>query len=200
MRYTIWSRGRLIGATDLAFTCRDDLARGGWFHPNADGRRIMPVVASLLPAIRSYLEHDASMPTEAPELPDLPGSPQLADLREAFHRVATLDLELRDASGAVVPTTSIGIQDTHVLLELAREVMSCPDAPEVHEPDHVPHDGDHFDAEHELGPEIRVLWRDEDDGVDQCWFDPAPYDGDLDSDRDERYQVFLTLADGASVA
>jgi hypothetical protein len=202
VRYTIWSGGLLIGATDLAFTCPMEGARGGWFRPNADGRRLMPMIASVLPAIRAYLECDPGAGRDAaepPELPELPGSPQLADLREAFHRVASLELELRDASGARVPTASIGIQDTHVLLELAREILARPAASDVDGPGHEPPDDAHVDSDDELGPEAGVPWRDADDDVDQCWFDPAPDDAGGEADRQDRYQVFLTLADRNSL-
>lgn len=200
MRYTIWSRGRVIGATDLAFACPMGECRGGWFHPNADGARIMPVISSILPALQAYLGRDIPQGGDLPLLPELPGPAPLADLREAFHHVASLDLELRDEHGSVIPTSSIGIQDTHVLRDLAREVMSRhvldDEALEDDDPDGWfetttranPDENPHSDGER---------WRDPDDGVDQCWFD-AVDGGNGDRDREERYQVFLTLGIGAS--
>jgi len=200
MRYTIWSRGRLIGATDLAFACPMDECRGGWFHPNADGERIMPVISSILPALQAYLGRATPPAGEIPPLPELPGPAPLADLREAFHHVASLELELRDEQGALIPTSSIGIQDTHVLLELAREVM----ARHVLDDELLVDDDDQggwFESwtEEEADGLLHDggnRWRDADDGFDQCWFDAA--DGASgDADREERYQVFLTLAGGA---
>jgi hypothetical protein len=119
MRYSVWSRGRLIGETDLGFVRFDDLSRFGWFHPNPQGERLMPVVASVLPAMQAYLGRDVDAPGDPIVRPAPRGSTLYADLAEAFQHLHSLDLELRREDGSVVPTLGIGIQDTHQLLELA---------------------------------------------------------------------------------
>jgi hypothetical protein len=122
MRYTVWSRGRLIGETDLGFAPLIALARSGSFHPNAEGERLMPVVASVSPAMRAYLHRNAvDASGNGFVLPELHGSTLFADLAESFQRLESLDLELRREDGSVVPTACIGIQDTHWLRDLAEE-------------------------------------------------------------------------------
>ena len=125
MLYSVWSRGRQIGETDLGFYRLIDQSRSGWFHPNADGERVMPMIASVLPAMRAYLHRDKVDASGSPMVqPALYGSTLFADLAEAFQRMESLELELRREDGSVVPTLSIGIQDTHQLLALADEVMA----------------------------------------------------------------------------
>jgi hypothetical protein len=120
VRYTVWSRGRLIGDTDLGYIRIINKARSGSFHPNAEGERVMPVIASVLPAMRAYLHRDAVDALGDPIVqPALQGSKLFADLAEAFENLRSLDLELRREDGSVVPTSDIGIQDTQQLLEFA---------------------------------------------------------------------------------
>jgi hypothetical protein len=120
VRYTVWSRGRLIGDTDLGFIRLIDQSRSGWFHPNVEGERLMPVIASVSPAMRAYLHRDA-VDAQGDSLvqPAMYGSTAFADLAEAFQHLHSLDLELRREDGSVVPTSDIGIQDTQQLVELA---------------------------------------------------------------------------------
>ena len=125
MPYTVWSRGRQIGETDLGFYRLIDQSRSGWFHPNAEGERVMPVIASVLPAMRAYLHRDKVDAAGNPMVqPALYGSTLFADLAEDFQRMESLDLELRREDGSVVPTSIIGIQDTHQLLEVPEELMA----------------------------------------------------------------------------
>jgi hypothetical protein len=120
VRYTVWSRGRLIGETDLGYIRIINKCRSGSFHSNTEGERLMPVIASVLPAMRAYLHRDAVDALGDPLVqPALYGSKLFADLAEAFENLRSLDLELRREDGSVVPTSDIGIQDTQQLLELA---------------------------------------------------------------------------------
>jgi hypothetical protein len=120
MPYTVWSRGRLIGETDLAFIRIFNRSRSGWFHPTPEGERSMSVIASVLPAMRAYLHRDA-VDAQGNSLvqPALHGSELFADLAEAFQHLRALDLELRREDGTVVPTADIGVQDTQQLLEFS---------------------------------------------------------------------------------
>jgi hypothetical protein len=123
VRYTVWSRGRLIGETDLGFFRLIEQSRSGWFHPNADGEKVMPVIASVLPAMRAYLHRDKVDAAGDPLVhPAMYGSTAFADLAEAFQHLSSLELELRREDGSVVPTSEIGIQDTEQLLALADEL------------------------------------------------------------------------------
>jgi hypothetical protein len=106
MPYTLWSRNRLIGETDLGFIYRENRYRVGWFHPNEFGERLMPTATGVGPAMRA----------EAILGPDGTLS---ADLLAAIDQCESLELELRGPDGERFETEDIGIIDTHYLLSLA---------------------------------------------------------------------------------
>lgn len=106
MPYTLWSRNRLIGETDLGFIYRENRYRVGWFHPNEVGERLMPAATGVGPAMRA-------------EFIMGPDSTLNADLLAAIDQCESLDLELRGPDGEPFETESIGIIDTHYLLSLA---------------------------------------------------------------------------------
>jgi hypothetical protein len=122
VRYTVWSRGHLIGATDLEFMSLVSTQRSGAFHPNEEGERVMSEIASVLPAMRAYLHRDL-MDEKGNGFvhPSMNGSTTFADLAEEFQRLGARDLELRRDDGSAVPTLEIGIQDTEHLLPLVEE-------------------------------------------------------------------------------
>jgi hypothetical protein len=107
VRYTLWSRGRLLGETDLGFIFRPNGFRCGWFHPTPLGDRLMPIATGVSPALRTLCMIG-------------PDPTAQADLQSAVDQEKALELELRGPDGAVIPTEDIGIIDTHYLLELAR--------------------------------------------------------------------------------
>lgn len=120
MRYSVWSRGRLIGETDLGYYRIINRSRSGSFHPNSEGEQLMPVIASVLPAMRAYLHRDQVDPQgQSLVQPEMHGSTMFADLAEVFQRMHSLELELRREDGSVVPTVDIGIQDCEQLLEFS---------------------------------------------------------------------------------
>ncbi|MEP6733326.1 MAG: hypothetical protein ABJE10_21965 [bacterium] len=111
MRYTLWSHGQLIGDTELGFPRILDEFRTGWFFPNADGERLMPVFEAVSPAVHAFAKIEPSDDDDKllAQL-ELKGSALWADLAEAFHRIGSLNLEMRREDGSVVPTLDIGIQ------------------------------------------------------------------------------------------
>jgi hypothetical protein len=125
MPYTVWSRGRLIGETDLGFRPLIESLRSGWFHPSPEGERLMPMVASVTPAMRAYLHRDkVDASGNGFVQPELEGSTLFADLAEAFQHLLSFELELRREDGSVVPTSDIGLQDTHQLIAFAEEAAA----------------------------------------------------------------------------
>ena len=116
MHYTVSSRGRPIGVTDLGFVRIDGPGRSGWFHPNTDGARLMPAIASPLPAMRAFLHRHAVGPDGVPLVrPPRRTSTLFADLAEALHHATALELTLHRPDGSLVPTETVGIQDTERL-------------------------------------------------------------------------------------
>jgi hypothetical protein len=105
VRYTVWSRGRLLGETDLGFIYRENGHRTGWFHPNELGDRLMSAATGVAPALRTryMIGPDANIE---------------ADVRSAGDHEEALALELRGPGGAAIETESIAIIDTHYLLSI----------------------------------------------------------------------------------
>jgi len=145
MPYTLWSRGRLLGETDLGFVQIWENVRFGWFHPSPGGERFMPVISGVGPALmrlnkmmRNPLREmmrgtDKEPDAEWPR--DIRKTSAYADLASIIDEREALQLELRDADGKVVPTDDIHIDDTEwkaslipkkVREELDRELGPAP--------------------------------------------------------------------------
>lgn len=201
MPYTVWSRGRLIGETDLGFHPLIEQLRSGWFHPTPEGERLMPMVASVSPAMRAYLHRDkVDASGNGFVLPELEGSALFADLAEAFQHLLSFELELRREDGSVVPTSDIGLQDTHQLLALAEEEEIDGASVECLEVDDHPADGiedvEPFDAEllrrGELPDDVLGEWVD--DISTGSWTPEEP-----DENRFPRYQIHVQLLRGDAI-
>jgi hypothetical protein len=135
MQYTLWSRGRLLGETDLGFIYRENGFRCGWFHPNERGARLMPMATGVSPARR----------VEWIIGPDATAS---ADVQSAIDQQEALELELRRPDGTVIDTEDIGIVDTDYLLSIPDE----------------DHDFGELDAESEAEIEaLMAEWNEDDD-------------------------------------
>jgi hypothetical protein len=125
------SRGRPIGVTDLGFMRIEGLSRSGWFHPNEEGDRLMPTIATPLPSMRAYfLRHARDECGNAILRPRLPQAELFADLAEALHHASALELAIHREDGSLVRTTDVGIQDTRwgrILTEADAEVVFADD-------------------------------------------------------------------------
>lgn len=108
VRYTVWSRGRLLGETDLGFIYSENGCRTGWFHPNELGDRLMPAATGVAPALRTMymIGPDANIG---------------ADVQSASDHEEALALELRGPGGAPIETEDIAIVDTHYLLSIPED-------------------------------------------------------------------------------
>lgn len=115
MQYTVWSRGELIGETDLGFRGLGfDQGRSGDFHPNNRGRELLPVLKCDSHCMRAYMHRNFRDADGNGILdPEYVGSDWFADIAEHLHRTAEYALELRDANNAIIATSEIGIQDKH---------------------------------------------------------------------------------------
>jgi hypothetical protein len=107
--YTIFSRGRALGTTDLGFIYRPRGFRCGWLHPTPIGERLLPIAAGVAPAMRAeYM---------------LGPDPTLhADVLAATDQEEALALELRREDGVLIETTDVGIIDTEYLLSIPVDV------------------------------------------------------------------------------
>lgn len=199
MRFTVWSRGRLIGETDLGFPPVIAQARSGWFEPNAEGAKVMPVVAAVLPAMRAYVHRNA-VDAAGNRLvqPELVGSTLFADLAEALHHAGALELELRREDGSVVPTEDIGIQDMEQLLALnPPEEVGDEGGPWEWEDDPFPPDSVRAEGDIPLGDdgeERPAEWPDFEEGEPGEWV-PGPLELPMPA-APPRYQIHVLLPPG----
>jgi hypothetical protein len=114
VQYTVRSKGRAIGVTDLGFVCHDVHFRMGWFHPNEVGERLMPHVSALHAALRaSNGEYDESIFTLDPRILEAE-----KPYEEALRRVEALELTLHREDGTRVKTENLAISDTELLVAL----------------------------------------------------------------------------------
>jgi hypothetical protein len=103
--YTLWSRGRLLGETDLGFIYRENKVRVGWLHPTEVGERLLPDAAGVAPAMRT-------------EFMIGPDATAHADVLAAVDREEALELELRGPTGQRIEIEHIAVIDTHYLLSI----------------------------------------------------------------------------------
>jgi hypothetical protein len=193
MQYTLWSHGRLLGETDLAFARCLPKHRMGWFHPNDLGERLMPIICGIKPAFfalsdltRRLLPNpwgDRGRPWDLDTV--LKGSTEYADLAAANAQEDGLALELRGPNGTVIPTEDIGVQDTEFLRSLSFEEVS------IYEVERGLHEGD---LDEETLAEIEEFVEEFKENSRWVSEDEEEKESDL-----PRYQIQVQLIDEADV-
>ena len=127
MTYTLWSHGRLVGETELAYARCMVKARAGDFYPTEFGQTLMPVATGAVPAAMELSRatrkaaDDPCAPAEALGTPPhvvRRTASEYADFAAACDQRDALDLELRRPDGSIVPTEWIDIRDTEYLQSL----------------------------------------------------------------------------------
>lgn len=106
MRYALWSRGRLLGHTELDLPHVQDRVRLGFIEPTENGLRLLPD-ATGVPAAAHALARAAKQAAHRQH----PSLTEFADFRAACDRREALDLELRDEGGVVFRCKWIEIHD-----------------------------------------------------------------------------------------
>lgn len=193
MQYTLWSHGRLLGETDLAFVRCFPKHRMGWFHPNDLGDRLMPIICGIKPAFfalsdltRRLLPNPWGDRGRRWDLDTvLKGSTEYADLAAANAQEDGLALELRGPNGTVIPTEDIGVQDTEFLRSLSFEEVS------IYEVERGLHEGD---LDEETLAEIEEFVEEFKENSRWVSEDEEEKESDL-----PRYQIQVQLIDEADV-
>jgi hypothetical protein len=124
--YTLWSRGRLLGESDLGFVQVYSNMRMGWFHPSPGGEKLMPVLTGTGPALRRVgrlLGNPIRKAMRGPscqadgEWPkDIRSTTAYADLVSSVDELESMALELRDSDGIRLETEHVGIDDVEFKL------------------------------------------------------------------------------------
>lgn len=198
LSYTVWSRGRLLGSTDLGYRYKPHRSRMGDFVPTELGEKLMPIATGLSPALVQLAQVSQAM--DRPESSGLvPGEERLerlrrttewADYAAAEAQCEGLDLELRGPDGSVIATEWIGIRDTQIPLSLDDDLFGddwSSEGPAA------------FDPEREAALEKAIE-------ADRALLDEMHKDSDDQHDWDEppdcelpRYQIHVRLIDNRSV-
>jgi hypothetical protein len=105
--------------------------RAGDFEPTEIGERLLPIIIGVGPALRALYdvaevarmcEDDQADGKSSGVYPEaVRRTTEYADAMSISDELRSLELELRNPDGAIVPTEMIAVQDTHYLLALARE-------------------------------------------------------------------------------
>jgi len=152
MPYTLWSRGRMLGESDLGFVQVWENVKFGWFHPSPVGEKFIRVLTGTGPALMTLhkmmrdpvrvvargveAEPDADSPR------DIRQTLEYADLASMVDELESLQLELRDPDGKVVAVQHMGVDDTHWKLSLVpkkiRRKLDRMYRPEPWEPESAP--------------------------------------------------------------
>ena len=205
--YVVCSRGTPIGTTTLGFVRIRPLDRMGWFFPNAEGERLMPVVEAMHRALHRSAQY-VRRPDDAP-----PSTPHKVvvdvddDLQRALDDVVALDLTLQREDGTSVPIESASISDTQTVRELWDDDL-MPEGAE----DLPPWERDTLeealdDALEEMMSEgldedvRRMLELDEHDDVAglEALAPPTEWTPEVAPLGDERYQIYVRLLDPSDV-
>jgi hypothetical protein len=122
MPYTLWSRNRILGETDLEFPQVFANHRMGWFHPSPQGEILMPILTGTGPALRAVAKlmrdpmRAAIRPAEtdrAHEWPwDIRTTTEYADLVSSVDELESMGLQVRDQDGALLNIDHVGVDDT----------------------------------------------------------------------------------------
>jgi len=135
--HTVWSRGRLLGQSELGPERSFPGMRMGDFEPSPIGERLLPVILGVSPAVKALCEivinarEEIEQKGGTPPVGEYPDAvrqtTEYADAVSIQDEVDSLALELRDDHGNVVATDWISFQDGHRLAALAREEMAAID-------------------------------------------------------------------------
>jgi hypothetical protein len=192
--YTVVSRGRVLGTTELEFKYRKDRFRCGNFWPASGVEPLIEIAIGVSPALFAANsaspfdpldDHDSR--ARAADLARRNPTTEDADLASAFDRLEALELELRGPNGEVIETETIGLRDTEFLAtvadaEIEREMnLVFGDDPELSFEDLIEFDREPLDENDDWADDVDPDWVDESE---------TPF---------SRYQVCLRLANDGDV-
>ena len=215
MQYTVTSRGRPIGTTELGAARGTNPIRIGWFHPNVEGARLLPVVTSAA-ATRAFVWH-ADPSGESPRETERRDTALLADVAEAVGHADALALEILRDDGSLVPTEDISINDVEEVVSRIDRIEPMREGDGWRRDKAIPDlicealddifdgelDGEwdaEFDGPDELEPPFDL--EDDDDLIFGGRFADAagPWTPELyEPDPAMRYQICVTLVDSAAI-
>lgn len=188
MTYSLWSRGRLLGHSDLGYVRFQPLHRGGTLVPTEEGERLLPVASGVGPATIALGRAMRGFPLEDPTFgAHRPPAQEQADLLSALDERDALGLVLRGPDGNLIPTEWIDVRDCTFLQSLGEEAIES--ASHDVDPDEALID----DLGDDLEANLEALLEDE-----EPWLRDADPD-DTGEEPEIRYQLSVRLLDDNSV-
>src|SRR5215475_5276312 len=106
MQYTLWSRGRRLGTTELDLPHINDRVRMGFIELTEDGVRLLPDATGVPAAARALAKAARRAARGRGD-----AVTEFADFRAACDRREALNVELRDEMGVVLPCEWIQVND-----------------------------------------------------------------------------------------
>lgn len=178
MDYTLWSRGRLLGRTDLGFIDRSNSSRMGWFYPEDGVQDLLDIATGVSPAMVAIGAAENDADREQAE----------ADVQAAIDRCDALELEMRGPKGQVIETEDIGLRDTAWLMSLGEQRMEEDEAWYASLSDEERAEFDES-IEHDLA----IILEQMESSEDEPWR-PEPPESEY-----PRYQLLIRLVDDRDV-
>ena len=128
MPYTLWSRDRLIGSSELAYRRAFPRLRVGDFDATELGERLMPIILGVGPALGALHEATGRVRREQRKKgirgsrrgyfpAEVKQTTEYADAMSAPLELESLRLELRDSAGAVVEMDDASCQSPKKVIE-----------------------------------------------------------------------------------
>lgn len=119
MPYTLWSRGRLLGESDLGFVQVFEHVKFGWFTPSPLGEKLISVLTGVSPAalrvgkmLRNSVREAMRGEAQADGYPaDVRRTTAYADLVSIEDELSAMQLEVRDPAGRVIDAEDIHVDD-----------------------------------------------------------------------------------------
>ena len=195
MVYTVVSRGRVLGTTELEYARTMERSRAGSFWPEPGVENLMEIAVGVSPALMTAYKAELFDPpddyderTRAARAARQKATTEHADVQSAYDREDALELELHGPDGSLIETEDIGIRDTEFALSLANAEFEC----ELDEEFALDEDDPSFDELRELEQEML--------GEHDEWsLASDPECGDEPERPFPRYQIFVQLIDDADV-
>ena len=122
MPYTLWSKDRLLGESELDYIGNTDKHMMGDFIATDAGEQLMPIITGVRRAIIEMGRARRAVESSDRWKPDaIRSSEEYADVAEATAHLEGLELQLRDPAGQIVAADWIDVTDTEYTLSLAND-------------------------------------------------------------------------------
>jgi hypothetical protein len=198
MSYTLWSRGRLLGTSELDYRRGFAKHRMGDFYPTDIGATLMPIATGVSPTgigLARVVSGTSAESSKSLSEEEIRKTSEYADFAAAVGHQEALELELHGPDGAVISTEWIDVRDTEFLLSLLDDDLMDGIGRDA---DLRPWDTEDSDSGDEDATDDFEAWL---DSRGRAAWSPEIEESDADDDAGEfpRYQLHVMLRDAGAV-